>query len=412
MSLSTSSRPRFAQLVDHANELARAESELRLLATALRPSSVSLGGELDAHAGLRRDAHFVRDAQQHIELAFLLDDDEHFVAELLAHEGEAHELLVLVAVADDQVVRRLAEREHRLQLRLAAAFDADAMRRAELHDLLDDVPLLIDLDRIDEGVLSLVLEFLDRAIEGVVERFDARAEDVAEAEEHGEADALLTKIHREIEEIEPAIGAREIGTDDRMSLLVDVEVADAPPFDVVQRARLIDAPRGRCGGRRTSLHSSCHAANLTDVWFASTVPIWTASSRKEATHCPPAAVALVAPTLVQAELAGVPELDARGLRRDGRTSAAGAARAGSAKRASTSATRARSSSMLGELLALLRGPRADLALSRARGEVGIRLGVAHRLDRCLPRGSACRAPASKSRARRAALQRARDPCGC
>ena len=153
-----------AQLVDDSNELARAESELRLLAAALRPAPMALGGQLDAHARLRRHAHLVGNTQQHIELTFLLDDDEHLVAELLAHEGEAHELLVLVAVADDHVIRRFAEREHGLQLRLAAALDADAVRRAELHDLLDDVALLIDLDRVHEGVRSLVLELLYRAI--------------------------------------------------------------------------------------------------------------------------------------------------------------------------------------------------------------------------------------------------------
>ena len=69
---------------------------------AHRPDA--FGRELDAHAGRRRDAELVRRLQQHVELAQLLEHDEDLVAELLAHEGEAHELLVLVAVADDEVV--------------------------------------------------------------------------------------------------------------------------------------------------------------------------------------------------------------------------------------------------------------------------------------------------------------------
>ena len=60
-------------------------------------------------------------------------------------------------------------------------------------------------------------------------------------------------------------------------------------------------------GRRTCLHSSCHAANLTDELVPSTVPN---SSRKEPPHGPAVAVALEDATLVQAERAGVPELDA------------------------------------------------------------------------------------------------------
>ena len=272
MSLSTSRRSSVAQLVDDANELARAQAELRLLAAALGPAPVPLGCELDADAGLRDDAQLVRHAEEDVDLALLLDDDEDLVSELLAHEGEAHELLVLVAVADDQVVGGIGEREHGLQLGLAAALDPDAVLRTELHDLFDDVALLIDLDRVDERVGAVVLEFLDRALERAAERLDAGAEDVAEAKQDRKSYALLGEIHRHVEQIELAIRVREIGTDDRVSLLVHVEIADAPAFDVVERARLIDAPRGRCDRRRTSLHSSCHAANLTDVMCSSTVP--------------------------------------------------------------------------------------------------------------------------------------------
>ena len=85
-------------------------------------------GELDADTGRRHDAEIVRCLQQHIDLAQLLDDDEDLVAEPLAHEGQPHELLVLVPVAHDHVVGRLRERQHRLQLRLGPALEPD--RRA------------------------------------------------------------------------------------------------------------------------------------------------------------------------------------------------------------------------------------------------------------------------------------------
>jgi hypothetical protein len=47
------------------------------------------------------------------------------------------------------------------------------MRCAELHDLFDDVALLIDLDRIDGGVASLVSELLDGSAEFLAQRLDA-----------------------------------------------------------------------------------------------------------------------------------------------------------------------------------------------------------------------------------------------
>ena len=182
ISLMMSSRSGGAQLVDRLHELRGVEAELRLLAAALLPAAEAARRELDAHAGRRRHAHLVGDLEQHVDLAQLLDDDEHLVAELLAHEGEAHELLVLVAVADDQVIGVLGEAEDRLELRLAAALEADAVRLAELDDLLDDVALLIDLDRIHGRVAAGVAELLARLLEARRQRLDARAKDVGEAQ--------------------------------------------------------------------------------------------------------------------------------------------------------------------------------------------------------------------------------------
>src|SRR6185503_14548101 len=131
-----------------------------------------------ADAGRWRDLHLVRDLEEDVDLAQLLEDDEDLVAKLLAHEGEAHELLVLVAVADDDVIGRLGEAEDGLELGLAAALQADPVRLAELEDLLDDVALLIHLDRIHGGVAAGVLEFGAGFVEARRERLDARAEDV------------------------------------------------------------------------------------------------------------------------------------------------------------------------------------------------------------------------------------------
>ena len=136
----------------------------------------------------------------------LLQHDHHRVAQLLADQGEAHELLVLVAVADDQVAGALVEAQHRHQLGLGAALEPDAVRRAELDDLLHHVALLIDLDRIDRGVGALVAELLDRRCEALRQLGDARLEDVGKAQQERQADALGAEIHRDVVEIDAAPG--------------------------------------------------------------------------------------------------------------------------------------------------------------------------------------------------------------
>src|SRR2546423_11861697 len=176
------------QLLDGGDEVRRVETELRLLAAALLPAPEAARRQFDPHASCRRDVHFIRDLQQHVDLAQLLEDDEHLMAELLAHEGEAHELLVLVAIADDEVVCRLGETEDGLELRLASALEADAVRFAELQNYFDDMPLLVTLDRVHRRVAAGIGELCARVVEARRQCLDPRTEDVREAEEHGERD--------------------------------------------------------------------------------------------------------------------------------------------------------------------------------------------------------------------------------
>src|SRR5204863_3775473 len=121
-----------AELLDRRHEIGGVETELGFFTAALFPSAESTRGQLDAHSSRRRDLHLLGDLEQHIDLAQLLEHDEHLMAELLSHEGEAHELLILVAVADDEVIGLLTQTENRLELRLAAALEPDAVRLAEL----------------------------------------------------------------------------------------------------------------------------------------------------------------------------------------------------------------------------------------------------------------------------------------
>ena len=164
--------PEPLQLVQQPDQLHRAQPELGVLAAALGPAARAFGRELDPNARRRLHAHLVGHLEQHLELVELLQHDHHRVPELLPHEREPHELLVLVAVADDEVVGALVEAQDGLELGLAAALEPHAVRRPELHDLLDHVTLLVDLDRIHRGVGAAVAELLDRAGELGGKRLD------------------------------------------------------------------------------------------------------------------------------------------------------------------------------------------------------------------------------------------------
>src|SRR5687768_5250090 len=86
------------------------------------------------------------------------------------------------------------DRHDREQLWLAARFEAVVKRPAELDDLLDDGAVLIDLDRIHAAVLPLIAVLANRVVERAAQQLDARAQDVAEAQEDRQLDAASDEL--------------------------------------------------------------------------------------------------------------------------------------------------------------------------------------------------------------------------
>src|SRR5687767_12998873 len=251
------------QTVYELHELRGAEPELRLFTAALRPPTGAFRMQLDAHARSWSDAKLVGHLKQHVDFAQLLEHDVHLVAQLLTHEGEAHELLVLVSVAHDEMIRVLGESEHGLKLGFAAALETHAGSFSELDDLFHHVSLLIHLDRVNRGVSAGVLVLPNGTIESFGQGFDARAEDVGESEQQRQADALRLEVVREIEKVELTRRVVRIGPDHDVALFIDVEVTDAPPLDVVEGAGGVDRPfflTARVRHRRSAGHR--HAESL------------------------------------------------------------------------------------------------------------------------------------------------------
>ena len=128
----------------------------------------------------------------------MLEDDEHLVPEFLGHQRKAKELLVFVAVADDEVVRPVGDPEHRLQFGLAAALEPEPERSPELDNLLDHVPLLIDLDRVDRIVFAGIAELLDGPPELGGQQLDPGPENIGKTDYQGRVDVAATEGAHEL----------------------------------------------------------------------------------------------------------------------------------------------------------------------------------------------------------------------
>ena len=136
------------------------------------------------------------------------------------------------------------------QFRLRPGLEAELVRAAEVEHFLDDLSLLIDLDRIDAAVAALVLVLADGALKRRVDVGEPLLDDVGEADEHRQADAAeLQPVDEflEVDRLADVLGRMHLDVAGR----VDREVAVAPARHFVELAGVVHAPRRR--GRRAGI---------------------------------------------------------------------------------------------------------------------------------------------------------------
>ena len=209
----------------------------RIAAGAL-PAAAAAGGQLDAHADLRPHADLLGVLQDQAELGVLLDDRDDLAPDFLGEHRHLDELGVLEAVADDRRVVVGLRRDGQ-QLGLGAGFEAEPVFPAEIEHFLDDLPLLVDLDRVDADVAAFVLVLRDGGLEGVVDVAEPVAEDVAEADEHRDLDPAQHQVVGELLEVD---GLRRIlgRMDQDVTRRRDGEVALPPAVHFVELGGVAD----------------------------------------------------------------------------------------------------------------------------------------------------------------------------
>ena len=108
-------------------------------------------------------------------------------------------------------------------------------------DLLDDVPLLIDLDGIDAAVLALIVVLGDGGLEGLVNFADAMAQNVGEAQQNRQLNAALLQLIDELLQVDGLLGPF-VGVNGHLALVIDAEVTLAPVPDFVDVQSVLDFP--------------------------------------------------------------------------------------------------------------------------------------------------------------------------
>ncbi len=230
---------RRAETLDHRQQLRRRQAELGFLATGVCPLGRGQGRQAHAQANLWLDLERGGFFDHQADFGFFLDHDEHVVAELLAHQRQTDELAVLVAVADDGAALR-RQRQHRQQLRLGAGFQADGDVLGG-DDVLDHRFLLVDLDRVQRGVLALVFQALDVGVERTGQLTHAVLQDVRETHQQWQGQAALAQLVDLLEQIDRRT-ARTVGTNFDATGVIDREIPGPPMANPVNTAAVRNCP--------------------------------------------------------------------------------------------------------------------------------------------------------------------------
>ncbi len=250
------------QLFEAAQDLGDRQAELRAEAARRLPAPGSLGRELHAHADVRAHADLLGVLEHQFELAVLFDNRDDLAAHLLRQHRHLDEFEILEAVADDRRVVG-GHRRHGEQFGLAAGFEAKAVLRAEVQHFLDDLALLVHLDRVNADVLALVLVLVDRVLKRAVDLTEPVLQDVGEADQDRYREAAQLQPVDETLQVDAAIGIFG-GMDLQVALLGDREVALAPAGDIVEFRRFSGRPRARPGTGAGRQASACRYAHLSN----------------------------------------------------------------------------------------------------------------------------------------------------
>ena len=207
--------------------------------------------------------------QDQPELGVLLDDRDDVAPDLLGQHRHLDELGVLEAVADDRrvVVGLRGDGE---QLRLGARLEAEAVLAAEIEHFLDDLALLVDLDRVDADVAPCVLVLGDGRLEGVVRCRRRRCRRMSRKRmSTGQPDAAEHQVIGQLLEVDGP-GRVLRGMNQHVPLRRDGEVALPPAVHLVEFGGVADGKDlSRLPVTVTARRGCAHATNDTHLFLRS-----------------------------------------------------------------------------------------------------------------------------------------------
>ena len=230
------------QAIQDIHHMAHVQTENAGVAAGFRPVPLSLGRQLDAQPQIRLDAQILRPFYDQVDFPGDLDYEEALKAHLDRVQAQIDELFILIAIADQAGVAVVEHGDGGDQLRLAACLKAMVVFPAELRHRLQDLLLLIHLDRVNSFILAGICGLANHLPEGFVQQLDLGAEDIFHPQEngHGHPPFLHFPGYGVQADPWPVIPAER--RDDHVPALADGKIIGTPVIDPVELSCVVYVP--------------------------------------------------------------------------------------------------------------------------------------------------------------------------
>ena len=226
----------------HAGEQIRhREPKLGPLPHRAAPAAGAAGGELGANADEGGRPQLVAGGDDPLHLIGLLDHHHRLAAEAAGQDCRFDVAAVLIAVADQQGLGIVKQRQGDQQFGLAAGLQAEVPATAALHQLLHHVALLVAFHRKNALIAASVGVLSDGPLEGGMQPLQPVLKDVVEADQQGQAQVAALELPHQLHQIQRS-APLAAGLHDHVAPFAHGEVGIAPAVDAVEGGTVGGAP--------------------------------------------------------------------------------------------------------------------------------------------------------------------------
>ena len=182
------------KIIDRFKHFGKGKAELRTIPCTRAPATSTTGSKLGSNPNHGPDTCYLCLLNDEFELGEFFNNRYNVLAYLSSKHGHMDEFFILKPVADDGRITTVGQRHHRKKLWLGASFKTELKRLAEIENLFNDLPLLVNLDGVDATVLTFVIELFNRFLEGSMNFRNTMAQNISEANKDGKLDTTRLQL--------------------------------------------------------------------------------------------------------------------------------------------------------------------------------------------------------------------------